>query len=61
MWLDSHSNPCILYTSTKEKHMFKSPEQAEAYFTSIAFYNRHIGEFVVAVAQYTNFVGSIFQ
>ena len=41
--------------------MFKSPEQAEAYFTSIAFYNRHIGEFVVAVAQYTNFVGSIFQ
>lgn len=27
--------------------MFKSPEQAESYFISIAFYNRHIGEFVV--------------
>lgn len=41
--------------------MFKSPEQAEAYFASMAFYNRHVGEFVVMSAYYFNMIGSLFQ
>lgn len=40
--------------------MFKSPEQAEGYFASVAFYNRHVGEFVVLVAHYGNIAGSFF-
>jgi hypothetical protein len=39
--------------------MFKSPEQAEFYFYSIAFYNRHIGELVVAADAYTKLVISL--
>ena len=39
--------------------MFNSPEQAEGFFASVAFYNRHVGEFVVAAAHYFNLIDSL--
>ena len=40
--------------------MFQSAEQATNYFTAVAFYNRHIGEFVVMTAFYYEKIASFF-
>jgi hypothetical protein len=40
--------------------MFKSDEQAQNYFYSVAFYNRHCGEFVAAAFCYIQFINKIF-
>jgi hypothetical protein len=37
--------------------MFKSPEQAESYFASLAFYNQYVGEFVVMTFYYIDVIG----